>query len=591
MAIFPNLVQTFFMKNIKLLLLFSFLINKTIAQDVTKISMNGLQNGTPIVASDFTFAGYANNNIDIIKAIGYTAYPFSSNSHLGLISINHDHSINYNYNYLVSNKSLHVAKITCDDWPTVDLYMLAGYRDNFSNKETPLILKINPTSGGVVWSKKLPVPNLNSFQSFSMRDIIYRDYLNKIYVLCEGYYSNPVPGSPETSIFVFELDLNSNNYTIKQLFNPNKLNTKFQQLGFIKNYHWSMQSYDQLSIYGMMENNSFVRGFIYTKDPLNNEQYKTYELNNVSTMGFQVNGYDALTPPQINFILQNQNYDFALSGLQVSSLNSSWQKFYSDPTMNFTTSNIGHGIKGSDFNNNDFFIGYHGSPFLPGSSNGYGYLRFNTVNGTINQQLWYNLMLNDFAPIHSIYDQGSNQSSFVSSGLTTSGTRPFFYLVERNLSSSTTTCTDDLRLEQENYILFTENETMTTITDPTTYPSETEAITAQSITTSTREICNDPSQRIIENSNPISNPFPLNDEKILFSKNHLQIHSHEKKIRQIELFSIDGKLIKRELLNDANTFSTNFKFQLNDGVYILKILFSNGSSKVVKLALPIPFNN
>lgn len=540
---------------------------KNYAQDVTKISMTSISPGTPIAVSDIAYAGH--DATGPRKAIGYNFLTQTGTENFGILVIDNSHNVLFNLKFALTNTDVVLLKIIAENAIPTSLYLLIGIRISpFSSLWEPAIVKINNTNGNIIWSKKIDIPNISSFTAFFPKDIFVGTTLE---ILCETQPLNPSSGTPVSKILKIEFDPSTFSYTSQEFYNSQYLNSYFRLTKFVKNNSRSLSLVGKLSISGILDNGlSAHKGFIYVKDNNNNEYHKLYTLNNDNTIAIQTNGYDG----HINIALQNAQLEIVLEKFASGGL---LRKYYKDASSKFIISNSSHGIKGSDINSNDFMIGYYGDPLGISNSNGYGYFRFGHLNNTINQSFWYDLSFPDFSSMNSLYDDISNQCSFVFSAATPLGSSPFIYLSERDLSSSMPICTNTIGIQEQSYNLSVEDEIMTVIDNSTLYASSTIDIPSLPVRTSLSSVCTEQFKAPIKNYNTVQKKLVIH-----FSRNMLSINSIGKEIKEVTLFGVNGVILQKRKYTAQSNIEMQFSSALPSGIYLIKTLFSDNSTEIQK---------
>lgn len=303
---------------------------------------------------------------------------------------------------------------------------------------------------------------MSSYDLFTPTDILYNGSVIKILAKTTKYWPNT--GVPKTTIVLIELNPTTFAYQINELFDSAHLSTVFDAVSFIRTFHYgTLMQGNNLAISGIVTDpsNHFKRSFIYEKNSLGVEYFKTFLLNNQDTYGFQVNGYHA--DASITFCMSNFGNNIAIhKPMDLYNTTSSYTQFYLNNDNNLWITNHGHGMKLSS-NFNDFFVGQYNLNSQPPL--GYAYIRYDNNSGLVNQNFYYNISLDDYSPIRSFYDYYSDNSAFVSSGLQYSNSIPYIYLINKQLSGLQDNCSYNFPLEITTRGRLTEtNETMTTDT-------------------------------------------------------------------------------------------------------------------------------
>jgi hypothetical protein len=291
---------------------------------------------------------------------------------------------------------------------------------------------------------------------------------------------------------------------------------------------------------------------------------KSFYVNNLSTMTVQVHGY----ANRMHIGIQNSNYDFSIFNFTSNPLMNTWRYDFSDPNYNFYLSfNSQHGIKGTPSpNERDFFLGFYGDPFMPTNTNGYGFIRFSALNGAVDQAFWYDLALIDFAPIVGFYDDGIEQTSYVSSGKMTTTLTPYFYYGKRNFFSDVPDCSNLIDFTQNTHTLNIDNETVSKLSDPNSYSPNNLNVSATAVAKSVTQLCSDDLRMQLREE------FENTLESVIVKLSSNQITLQSKKaIAGVELFTIDGKLIERINVLNALSITKSINTNIPTGVYIIRI--------------------
>jgi hypothetical protein len=558
----------------KVLLCFLFISNlqfhTCFSQDITKIGFSNLRNQI-ITADAIGYAGIGSNTSPL-KAIGYNI-PSSTLMNFGVLVMDKLHNINFNMTYSSPYSNLFVIKITTPNATVTDIYVLVGVQSaTNSNVWNPLILKINNTTGNVVWAKTLTIPNPTIYSSCMPKDIVFQS-ANHIQILCEANYQAPNPGSPVSDLILCDFNIAAFTFNIQELYNSALLNSYFRNTNFVKTYHWGIYTHNAISFYGIMSNGGTDKGFVYMKDVSNVEYYRSYYLNNANTSKIQASAAD--DDQYIHLCMQNLNNEILLEkSFYTINGSLSWRKYYIEIGGQFRLSNgAGHGMKNSIINLNDFLIGYHGQIGDPSYLNGYEFIRFNTNTGSITQSYWYDLNMNDYSNMHSLDDDYIDESSFIATG--NISVVPFIYLMEKTLSANPSSCTNTSSLQEESMNFEEVNEAMTTIIDPTIYGVLSETITTHSVTTTLTTACAD--QRSFYNNGIAENSiFPSPEFIIHNNSNQIAIKSTKKSIEEINIFSMDGKCVLSKKCGGSKREEFILS-NISSGLYLVRVGFDDKS--------------
>lgn len=429
------------------LIIFLNLYSISFSQGIKKIELN---TGYQVVPEDIIQGNP--------KTIGYTIYT-TNFLKFGVFDIDNSNIVTNSKSYEVNNVNIELVKLGVEvqNWHINSRFLLARYMDQWG-KWSPVIVETNSSNGSVNWAKKITIPNLNTYNDFSPVDFVIG--LNEIRILCVGNnYTTGGITTPISSLFVINFDLNSYNYTIEQLYDPNNLTNVYTEVSFIKNYHLSSLLYGHLSISGLqhVHQTNTYHGFIYEEDVFSNQYFKSFILNHKSTVGFQVNGFDA--NQCIHVSIQNSDNEVTFyKPIDLINTFSTWKTDYKDTDLRFFLSNYGHGVKETNIQFNDYFVGLYN----PNSNidNGYGFIRIDVNNGLIDQKFYYDSKVETLFNMTNSYADGIDEYGILSPAPQLLSSWPYLYLLIKNLSSAPTPCNFEMRFDQIHNILIEQSQSV-----------------------------------------------------------------------------------------------------------------------------------
>lgn len=531
------------------------------SQDATRISLNTQMS---IFTADIAY--YGNTTV-----IGYNILGGLNAKKFGLFLIDNTHTISNSKFYSINGNDINIIKILPLAINNNKLHVLAAYKES-GERSSPVIIEINASTGGINWAKKLIIPSISSYTSFFPQDISISTSNSEIKILATGTKSS---GTPISEILILDFNLSTFGYTINYLHDPNHLNAVFSKTSFIKSAHYSTETHaTNVGLSGIVTYSSTSKGFVYEKDVLNNEYYKTFFLDNQNTIGFQVNGsHDP--DPSLDICIQNTDKKIALhKPIDIINPTLTWTKFYNNTDQNFWLTNFGQGRKSSQAHSQNYFIGYY-EPQVWGQSDGYGFLRINSINGIKDQNFYWDLNLDITSPLTSYYNYYTDICSILAPGALSFGQNGYLYLIEKKLADSPDPlCTTEIPFTETTGNLLVEDHTMSRNTVSPFIATDVTLIVSD-ITAQSEIICSD----ILGRSSNALLPKPgnLNNIQIVTSPARSIITSNVGNIKRATMFSTDGQLIAMQTYSQGKSVSLNFIKPLLPGIYIAKVNLDNGS--------------
>jgi len=563
------------------------------SQDVKKIT---LATGTEVKPMDVISVDEWSNN----RAVGYIVLNGNNYSHFGMFLIDNSNTITNSKIYSITNHIIYLEKICWSTFHGTEIYALAAYQES-SNKLIPMVIEIDKATGTVNWAKKLNIPNIDEYSAFYPYDICFSG--GGLKILCTG---KPNSGSIYAKLQVIDFDLSTYNFQITELYDPNNLNVEFQQLSFIKTVLTGHFLYGfegmrgDIAISGIeyVPATSVRKGFIYqyvtpySSPPYT--MYQTYQLNGKLTSGFQVNATndgEPYTPSGGGIYACIENSDHELSIFTPYDYYNSTvtrQKDYTNTDGRFQVTGYGHPTDLFYNISNDFFVGYYGIT----DPNGYGYLRYDLVSGSINQNYYYDTKLDSWDFQRNTFSDYTDLTSMVCKAPIASAGTPYLYVISRNISASPDgNCTQTIPLTEDTHTLNVTNETMLASSNGP-YTAADISVNVSDVITKKFNICVEygrPAnsgewENEREEENVIKNPVNLNTQ-IRLKPTGLTVYSPLKRVKQTSLYSIDGKLIRMDNPSSIHRIEINFSSTLSTGIYVVKVVFEDNSSENKKVFL------